>query len=158
MVNYIQAAEDARRLLRGFQAFSEVAAALDAAGTAEQAKVEAESALAALQPQLAEARDEMASATAAAKQAKFDVQTMLDDAKTRAQEIVQAALTDANEMNAKSKAQQAEADAALVVTSEAATKMVADAEAERDQVLVDVAAAQATLAGLRAAIAAIKEA
>lgn len=156
--NFIQAAEDARRLLRGFQAFAEVAAALDAANTAVQAKSEAEAALASLQEPLATARAELAAANDATSEAKFIVQRMLDAATERANEIKQAALAEANEMNAKMKERETESAAALASTAEAATKMVADAEAERDQVLADLAKAQSDLTTIRAAIAAIKEA
>lgn len=81
---FIKAADDARRLLRGFRAFEEVAAALAKTGEIVQARAEAETALAALQPQIAEAR-------AAVSEAMAQADKILADAREEGERITGAA-------------------------------------------------------------------
>jgi chromosome segregation ATPase len=80
MSDLIKSAEAARKFLKGFQAFEDVAKALDAAGVAEQRRIEAEAALPALHAE----RDKLAAAVAAAKQELSDTQTAINNAQAQA--------------------------------------------------------------------------
>jgi colicin import membrane protein len=84
MSDFLKAADDARRLLRGFKAFEEVAAALEMAGIAQQTKAEAESKLAFLLTKIETAKVE------AEEQAGKNAETVAAASK-RAEEIVAAA-------------------------------------------------------------------
>lgn len=102
-MSLIKAADDARRLLRGFKAFEEVAAALEAVGTLEQRAAEANKVLADLAPQIEAGKAEVAAAYAKADaivlDAKADAEkvagvagakamTLVADAETKAQDIL----------------------------------------------------------------------
>lgn len=88
----IKAADDARRILKGFKAFAEVADALEAAGQIEQRTVEAQRVLAEIQPKVAAARAEIDAAQAEAKaivaKAKEQAAGHVEAAKQHAADIV----------------------------------------------------------------------
>jgi chromosome segregation ATPase len=126
MSDLIKAAEDARRLLRGFQAFAEVADALDKAAVAEQRKKEAEGALPALHAE----RDKL---TAAVKQAKAKIDTLTQEANNVQAQAVAAAAAIKNEAVAA-------AEKAVAEASENARTIVMEAEqrvTDAEQRLVD---------------------
>jgi hypothetical protein len=102
-MSLIKAADDARRLLRGFKAFEEVAAALEAAGTIEVRVAEAQKLLADLGPQIDAAKGDLAEVQAQAVQIRTAAKekaeiiagtagakalTLMADAEAKAQEIV----------------------------------------------------------------------
>lgn len=87
----IQAADDARRLLRGFQAFAEVAAALDHVGALEQRKTETETLLVDLRAQAVQANSELADVKMELEIAQAEAKRATADAKTVADGIVSSA-------------------------------------------------------------------
>ena len=134
----LKAADDARRLLRGFRAFEEVAQALEAAGQAVQTKAEAEAALATLNGELdkaciavCEAKAELASVNAATK-------AKLDKAEADALVVAQTAKDAADRMAADARAVMDDAEAKgreIVAQAEAAA---ADVQAKRDALAAEV--------------------
>lgn len=94
----IQAADDARRLLRGFAAFSEVAAALEHVGQLEQRKEEVETLLKKLGDEVKDATDTFRAtiekveiANAEAKRMTADAKTVADGIKSNAEARLRAA-------------------------------------------------------------------
>lgn len=102
-MSLIKAADDARRLLRGFKAFEEVAAALEQVGTLEQRRAETLKVLNDLAPLIEAGKAEVAAAYAKADaivlDAKADAEkvtgaagakalTLVADAETKAQNIL----------------------------------------------------------------------
>lgn len=151
----LKAAEDARRLLRGFKAFQEVADALEAAGTAVQSKAEAEAALVAARAdidaakaELSGAKKDIADAKAKAKElrekAEADAAAIVSLAKEQAASIVEAAKVGAQEHWQDKKA-----------SADLAVQAAKDAQARRDELQGEVKALEDRLAELRAAAAKI---
>ena len=81
---FLQAADDARRMLRGFAAVEQVAKAFEQVGTLQQAGVEAQAALVKLQADLDATRAKVVGAQAEAAdvvaRAKVDAQLLVDEA------------------------------------------------------------------------------
>ena len=149
----MKAADDARRILKGFKAFAEVADALEAAGQVEQRTVEAQRVLAEIQPQVAAARAEIDKAQAEAKQVLADAKAQADKlvakAEDRASEILAAAqaeasqaLTDADQLVAERKG------AAVSAAAARDTALV-----KRDALLKECNELEARLAKAQASIA-----
>lgn len=144
---FIKAADDARRLLRGFQAFAEVAAALDKVGVAVQSADEAEKALAAARGQLEgvladveKAKAEALAHSTAAKKTTADAKTVADGivaaAQAKAAAIEQQALALAaasDESIVANKAQAEQALAAIALQVDAQTEIVKDLEARAEK-------------------------
>lgn len=136
----IQAADDARRLLRGFAAFSEVAAALEHVGTLEQRKGEAETLLSATAAELEAAKVERDTHLEQIEQIRTECKRTTADAKTVAEGIIKSA-------NLKAEDIISDANAAAALTREAAENVRAQADAhivnlaaERDALLVETTA------------------
>lgn len=136
----IQAADDARRLLRGFQAFSEVAAALDMVGALEQRKTEGESILASLTAEIVAARTELNTHIEQIEQVRAEAKSTTADAKTAADGIVKSA-------NLKAEDIISDANAAAAETRVAAENVRAQADAHitsltttRDSILAETTA------------------
>lgn len=149
MTNLIKAADDARRILKGFKAFAEVADALEAAGQVEQRAAEAQETLAALLPKIADARAEVAAAEAQAA-------NTVALASQQAAGLVAKAEVKVSEMLATAQAQAAEKVAAadkLVAERQAAA---VSAAAERDTALVKRNALDKEIAELEAKLAKTK--
>ena len=123
MSEFLKAADDARRLLRGFKAFEEVAKALELAGVADQRKAEAESKLAFLLVQI-----ETAQAEADEKAAKHAADEAA--AKQRADEIVAAAGAKALQIVADAQTTAANAELQAASVTRAAEERLALANAE----------------------------
>jgi chromosome segregation ATPase len=151
--SFLQAADDARRLLRGFRAFEEVAQALDAAGLIEQRTAEAQRTFDELQPKIEAARAELADAYARIDRAQAEGRTLISEATAAAAETTRAArveaqrLADATEEAAKER----EAQAAKKV-KEADVK-VASAAQVRDAIAAEVEALESRLAAAKASAA-----
>lgn len=152
-IDMTKAADDARRLLRGFKAFAEVAEALEAAGQAEQRKLEAEVQLGALRPQIEAAKTDVLVAKAKAKEivslaeeqaakritaAEINAAQIVAEAKRKAVDIVAAADVVAN-------------NAALA--SRKAVEATEKAATERDALLKECQTLEARLAKAQASIA-----
>ena len=147
---FIQAADDARRLLRGFKAFEEVAQALELTGNVVQARAEAAAALEALQPQVETAKADLAELKAQAKAAKAKSAEALEAAKLQADLVTASAQAKADDLiatavQALAKAQAEAADVAL-----ASVAVHAKAELARDAVAAETTALQAKLDKLKA--------
>lgn len=149
---YIQATDDARRLLRGFKAFEEVARALELAGTAQQAQSEAEKALAGLNAQIEAAKVEQAEAKAAAKDAKAKAADAMAESKEKANGIVAEAQAQADAIKAESQAmlERANAEAEAIVTR--ATNAASVVRSQRDALDAEVNELQGKLDNLQAQI------
>ena len=116
MSQLMKAADECRKLLRGFQAFEEVASALERVGSIEQAQKEAEKAIASLNKQIADAKDDLVriqaeNAEAKAK-AKVDIEKRLEEASAEALDIVFKAKAEAKNVieDAQLKINQAQTD------------------------------------------------
>ena len=149
----IKAADDARRLLRGFKAFAEVAEALEVAGQAEQRKLEAETQLAAIQPQIEVAKTDVLIAKGKAKQ-------ITADAEEKATKLVAAAEVSATQIVVRAEAEAAGAvkatDNAVLQAKEsarAAREAYSQALHDRDALLKECEAHEVRLAKAQASIA-----
>ena len=147
---FLQAADEARRLLRGFKALETVAAALDMAGLAEQAKGEAEAALVALKPQIDAAKAELGHALTDVALAKSKAAELVDAAHERAAAITAAALEKANESNAAAEAKLADAATRCESMLAAAASSVAESAAERNALVLEIDTLQGKLDKLKA--------
>lgn len=103
MNDYMQAADDARRLLRGFAAVQEVADAFDQVGGLQQAQAEAEAALEKLHAQhlavsgeIAEAREQLAEAINSAAAIQDEAKRVMRDAQDEAAGVLERATEQAN--------------------------------------------------------------
>ena len=153
MSELIKAADDARRLLRGFKAFEEVATALELAGVAEQRTAEADAKLAGLQAQINQAQADLERITADGAAAKAA-------AEDRAREIVQGAIATGEQVRAEAQASaqavKAEADAYLAAKSAEVDALVAtqrQAEEARDALAAEVKDLEARAEKARAYLA-----
>lgn len=151
-VDLIKAAGDARRLLRGFQAFAEVAAALDAVGQLEQRQAEAEAALIRLgseheaaQAALGDARTE---AGAIQARAKADA----DSIKARADKILAAADDKLGAAARAAEALRADAQVKHADALENVRRLTVDATAQRNKLLAECADLETRLAKAQASI------
>lgn len=135
---FIKAADDARRILRGFRAFEEVAAALEKAGQAVQAQAEAEASLAAI-------RGQIDAAQGAVNEAYAKADAIVNDARATADQVTGAAGARALTLvvDAETKAQNIvlEAEGVKVRAEElraVAHKEAADALGKRDLLAAEV--------------------
>lgn len=87
--DFLKAADDARRLLRGFKAFEEVAAALEAAGIAEQSKTEALKDVESLRVQIASEKAELAAAKKDAAEARAKAKELIEQAELKAAALLE---------------------------------------------------------------------
>ena len=136
-MSLIKAADDARRLLRGFKAFEEVAAALEQVGTLEQRAAEAKQVLADLGPKIDAAKAEVIDSQAKAAQ-------ILAAAKTQAEAIAGAAGAKAQAIvaDAETRAQNIVFDAEGVKVRAEELRAVAHAEAAKGLEMRDRLAAE----------------
>lgn len=126
-MDLIKAADDARRLLRGFRAFDEVAAALDAAGKLDQHAAE-------MTKQLADLRAAVAEETQLLAMCRDEAAKIKADAKVQAEQTTGAA-------SAKAMALVADAQTAAANTELAAEQIKAQASALLAQAQSEVMAA-----------------
>lgn len=151
----IKAADDARRLLRGFRAFEEVAQALELAGTAEQSRVEAEAAIAKLRPELEKLQAEIGEAHKVLTETKAKSEQLSAAARLQADEIVRAAREHAKELQANADQYVREALAAADAKVAEADGQVLVAQAKRDDLAGEVKDLEAKIEKLRAQAAKI---
>lgn len=153
MTDLIKAADDARRILKGFKAFAEVADALEAAGQIEQRTIEAQRVLADLQPKIEAAKvaiadaEEQASNTLAL--ASQQASGLVAKAEVKASEILGAAQTKADSLTAAADRlvaqRQAEATSAAAARDSALVQRNAQAK-ECDELEARLAKAKAGIA------------
>ena len=149
----IKAADDARRLLRGFTALAQVAEALEQVGQLEQRGVEAQARLDALLPQIEVAKTDVLVAKGKAKQ-------ITADAEEKATKLVAAAEVSATktvvkaEDEAQAKQMLAERSLAQAADREAAALASAARALEtRDALLKECEALEVRLAKAQASVA-----
>jgi len=152
---FIQAADDARRLLSGFRAIETVAAAFEKAGSVEQARAEAEAALAALLPQIEAGKAALAEARVQAKAVAAKAADVEAAASVRAAEITDAALIEANELKAAAASVLADAKTQVAELVAASDRSLAVATEARNAVEAETMALQAKLDALKAQAAAL---
>jgi len=152
----IQAADDARRLLRGFAAIETVAKAFEEVGQLEQRKAESESILNALAADVAATRAELQSSIEQIEQIRAEAKRTTADAKTVADGILKSA-------DMKAEAIVSDANAAASATQEAAdnVKALADAHianlaAARDAIMAETTALEERATAAREYLANLK--
>lgn len=145
----IQAADDARRLLRGFAAIETVAKAFEEVGQLEQRKTEGEAILSDLAAELVAARAELSTHIEQIEQIRTEAEGTTADAKTVADGIVKSANLRAEDIIS-------DANAAAAETREAAENVRAQADAhivnlaaERDAILAETTALEERAAAAR---------
>lgn len=151
--DFLKAADDARRLLRGFKAFEEVAAALEAAGIAEQSKTEALKDVESLRVQIASEKAELAAAKKDAAEARAKAKELIEQAELKA-----AALLEHTQQKAIAAAEKVrgEADAYLAAKTaevDAVVNQQRKAEARVDSLSVEVKDLEARVEKARAYLA-----
>lgn len=145
-MSYNQAADEVRKILKGFRAVEQVSEALEKVGSLENATKEAEKRLDSLNAQ-------GTAATCALKATEEEVQAAKDEAKkikAKAKEQADAILGKAQDQ-----ATTLVADAILAV--DAKTKSVASAQAELTVITAAIAGASAELEAIEKKIAAAKK-
>lgn len=147
MTNLLKAADDARRLLRGFKAFEEVANALDTAASLEQRVAEINAAIPGLTAQRDALTVEVAELQARAEKTKQEAKDIAASAKDAAAGILLDAKTKAEEVETGLKASREQVNAninemvaawdtqltELTAKHEAATKEVKDLETRAEK-------------------------
>lgn len=133
-----QAADEVRKMLRGFRAVEQVAAALDRAGSIENSVRESEAALASVRAQVSAAQAELETKNSEIAAAQNKAKALVAEAEQKAKRVVEVA------------GEQAE-------SIKAAAKSEADAAAERHSaILRDIDAANIELNGKRESLADIE--
>jgi len=143
---FTQAADEVRKMLRGFKAVEQVSAALEQAGSIQNAVKESESALAKLRVEIATAGDELTAAVASVASAKEDAKKIKADAVAKADEKITKTADKVATMLA-------DADAAVA----AAGNMVAASEARLVEINDSVRNATVELEAIEKKIAAAKK-
>lgn len=150
MSDLIKSAEAARKFLKGFKAFEEVAQALDAAGVAEQRRVEAEAAL----PKLHAERDELVAAISLGKAELEATSQQANNAKAEAVAAAAAIKKEAEDAAAKLRKDAEENARAIAKQCEenvdAADQKVVAAAQRAKELDAECDALEAKLAKLRA--------
>jgi hypothetical protein len=149
----LQAADEARRLLRGFRAFEEVAQALDAAGLIEQRTAESQRVLAELQPQIESARKALADAEAHAGNAAAKASTLVNEATANAAEITRAARVEAQRLADATEAAAKEREDQATKKVKQADVKTAEAAKARDAIATEVKGLETRLAAAKASAA-----
>jgi hypothetical protein len=153
MTNYLQAADDARRFLRGFAAIKELADAFESVGTLEQARTEADAALARLAPQIAVATTQVADAEKVMREADLYVLNKAADAQAAAEAVLAAAYAEAVTVRADAEAlvEKAKAQAGGILSE--AERLALDVSDVRDKMQAEVKALELRAADARAYLA-----
>lgn len=150
---FMKAADDARRLLRGFKAVEEVANAFELAGTVMQAQAEALAALDALKPQIEAAKAELANVKSAAKAEHIKSLKALGDSKSQADLVLKAAQDKADDLLSAAKLTLAHAKTEADELTAAAAEALELSRKTRDAVAEETIALQAKLDDLKATAA-----
>ena len=131
---FLQAAEDAKVLLRGFAGAAKLAAAFEKAGSAIQAQGEAETALAALIPKVAEATQQVMLAEENMRAAEREAMVIVANAKAQAQSIVNDAQIQSDLVLANAESNAAGVRATVQAALDSAEHDIAEAAAKRDAI------------------------
>ena len=112
-----QAADEVKKMLRGFRAVEQVSAALEQVGSLQNAGKEAEKHLESLKADIATTQDNLVSAGAEVTKAKEEAKKIAADAKEKAANKLEKANADAACIVADAQAIQVEAEAKCAATS-----------------------------------------
>lgn len=134
---YLQAAQDANRLLSGFAAVATVAAAFEKVGSLQQAQSEAEAALAALAPQVADAITQITRAEENMRAAEREALMIVANANFKAEAITTDAQLKADLVLSDAESNAAGAKAAAQAAVESSEQEITQAEAKRDAIYAD---------------------
>ncbi len=140
-----QAADEVRKILRGFKAVEQVADALEQAGSIEAARKDAEKKLAELRGLIVESEQKLSTANAEVESAKDAVKQVVADANAKAKDKVG---------KAEAKAAEIIADAQVTVAELQAKAQ--NAKAELDATIADTVVANKELADIERKIAKAK--
>lgn len=149
----LKGADDARRLLRGFKAFEEVAAALEQAGAAVQAREEAEASLADLRGQIVAAGDELEKAQTRVTAAKDEARLIVESSRSAADGIMADAARKAESLQAQGEAAAAAAREVCSAEYAAAQVKLQDMKDEAEALAAEVKALEARAEKARAYLA-----
>lgn len=149
----IQAADDARRLLRGFAAIETVAAAFENVGQLEQRKEEVETLLKKLGDEVKDATDTFRATIEKAEIANAEAKRMTADAKTVADGIKSSAEAQAKAMVEDAMASVREAQIAKDNVTTLAEIHLGEIEVQRNVLLAEVEALEARAAEAKAYLA-----
>jgi predicted nucleic acid-binding Zn-ribbon protein len=150
---FLQAADDANRLLAGFSAVKTLADAFAKVGQIQQVQAEAEARLAELNPKVDQARAQIAEAEATLRAAELQARTLVADAQAEASVILVNAQAEAQTVQAGADSyvlqKHVEADTAFVA-AQAALQAVAEQHAA---ISLEVQAFETRVAEARAYLA-----
>lgn len=149
----IQAADDARRLLRGFAAIETVAAAFENVGQLEQRKEEVETLLKKLGDEVKDATDTFRATIEKAEIANAEAKRMTADAKTVADGIKSSAEAQAESLVSDAMAAVREAQEAKDNATTLAEIHLGEIEVQRNVLLAEVEALEARAAEAKAYLA-----
>jgi chromosome segregation ATPase len=144
-MNLTQAADEVRKILRGFKAVEQVSAALESVGSIQNAGKEAETQLGCIKAEIQKAQEELTAAKVEIQNAKDEAKKVSADAKAKAENKMDKLAKEAAEFAAK-----ANEDACAMTAKVEAAKL------DLDKVLTDRDAAQRELDDLEAKIAKVK--
>lgn len=150
---YLQAAEDAKVLLRGFAGVAALAAAFEKAGSIVQAQGEAEAALAALIPKVSEAASQVMQAEENMRAAEREAQVIVADAKAAAVDIVNDAQRKAELVLSSAESNAAGVRATVQAALDSAEHDIAEAAAKRDAIYAECEALETRANDARAYLA-----
>lgn len=150
---FIQAAEDANRLLAGFSAVATLSAAFAQAGKVQQAQAEAEARLAELQPMLGKAKDDIAHAEQTLRAAELEAKQVIADAETQAITIKSMAQKEATEIVSDAFNKADEIRGQCEANTNAANEHVASITAQHTAISLEVEALESRVEKARAYLA-----
>lgn len=138
MSNLKQSADDARRLLRGFKAFEEVATALDNAATLEQRESELKTSIEALSKKRDRLYSQTNQAEAELSVARGMAKETLDKAKADADVIVGQAIRQAADLTSQAKNEASTIVSAAQAAADTLSRQATEVAAVRDKLAAEV--------------------
>jgi chromosome segregation ATPase len=153
MTDFLKAADDAKLLLRGFVSVQTLADAFEQVGSLQQAQAEAEAALVALKPKVADAKGKVAQAEETLRSAELEAKQKLADADVQAFAILSAAQAKVDEIKASADAYYENSKAGTDELVASANASVDESIAKRDAVLAEVDALELRVADAKAYLA-----
>lgn len=150
---FLQAADDAKRLLSGFAAVATLAAAFEKAGSLQQAQGEAEAALAAMLPKVAEAMAQVTQAEENMRAAEREAMVIVANAKAQAADIAIDAQNKADLVLANAESSAASQRAMVQAALDSAEHDIAEAAAKRDAIYAECEALEIRANDARAYLA-----
>ena len=150
---FLQAADDAKRLLSGFAAVATLAAAFEKVGSLQQAQGEAEAALAAMLPKVAEAMAQVTQAEENMRAAEREAMVIVANAKAQAADIAIDAQNKADLVLANAESNAAGVRATVQAALDSAEHDIAEAAAKRDAIYAECEALEIRANDARAYLA-----